>query len=423
MVPERGDGKEKGFTDPANWETFDLTPAVTDRPGYASVVTVGGDVYFIPFFASPGANQSVAVRYETSGDFADPESWTTFDVGESIVVEHTGYGGGVSDGRYCYLAPANDGGIMHGEVVRYDTRSEFTDPDAWMAFDPGRAGVGDDPDGYEGNPAFDGRYVYFAPHMHDAGDPRGEVLRYDTRAEFADPGSWTVFDPVRVEHEDDVHGFYGTVFDGRYVHFLPFNADDEGGLGGELVRYDTGRAFDDPASWSAFDPRKRGVGEEGVAITDGAFDGRYLYLPPARRNGPVFGGAVLRYDTRGALRDRSSWSVFGPAEEGVVTDRWGYFGAVAHERYVYFSPGLKGAGRGAHCEVLRYDIRGEFTEPRSWTVFDPGAAGVGERPGGYTYATVADGHLYFAPLATEFGDGHVDTHGEVLRYVLPESRN
>lgn len=50
---------------------------------------------------------------------------------------------------------------------------------------------------------------------------------------------WEAIDPKHSEFEDEIHGFYGTAFDGRLVCCLPVIEDDQGGLGGEVVRYDT----------------------------------------------------------------------------------------------------------------------------------------------------------------------------------------
>jgi len=71
---------------------------------------------------------------------------------------------------------AGDG--RHGEVLRYDMKEAFDDPNSWAAFDPGAHGVGNNPKGYCLG-VFDGQYVYFALHRNKS-QYHGEVLRYDT---------------------------------------------------------------------------------------------------------------------------------------------------------------------------------------------------------------------------------------------------
>jgi len=62
---------------------------------------------------------------------------------------------------------------------------------SWTAFDPGESGIGNDLDGYAGG-AYDGRYVYFAPYFNGSAYS-GEVLRYDTQAEFGSTAAGRVW--------------------------------------------------------------------------------------------------------------------------------------------------------------------------------------------------------------------------------------
>jgi hypothetical protein len=82
------------------------------------------------------------------------------------------------DGRYLYFVSYYNGTDRHGELLRYDTRADFKSPSSWVAFDPGTAGVGIDTDGYIGA-VFDGRYAYFAAYYNGT-VYHSEMLRYDT---------------------------------------------------------------------------------------------------------------------------------------------------------------------------------------------------------------------------------------------------
>jgi hypothetical protein len=59
-----------------------------------------------------------------------------------------GYLGAVFDGQYVYFVPDYNGTAEHGEVLRYNTTTDFASASSWSAYDAGTNGVGSDPDGY-----------------------------------------------------------------------------------------------------------------------------------------------------------------------------------------------------------------------------------------------------------------------------------
>ena len=136
---------------------------------------------------------------------------------------------------------------------------------------------------------FDGRYVYFVPHLRQDGSNimSGEVLRLDTTAEFAAPQSWSVFDPGDHGVGTAPDGFGGAVFDGRYIYFVPLDAAGRGaGYNGEVIRYDTQSDFGQVSSWSAYDSAVHGTVVEPHGYIEAAYDGRYVYFGPYMRSGP-----------------------------------------------------------------------------------------------------------------------------------------
>src|SRR4051812_11456285 len=118
-----------------------------------------------------------------------------------------GFSGAVSDGQFIYYAPLNNGGFF-GQVVRYDPQRAFDDPTAWSGFDTTRIDAGSR--GFV-DAVFDGRYLYLVPFCR--GEHHGQVTRYDTRAAFDDPASWSAFDTMTVH--PDSRGFVSGCFDGR----------------------------------------------------------------------------------------------------------------------------------------------------------------------------------------------------------------
>src|SRR5207244_3033691 len=104
------------------------------------------------------------------------------------------------------------------------------------------------------------------------------VVRYDAKASFTSPSSWSAFDVATVTA--GATGFFGAAFDARYVYFIPwFNT----AYSGVVARYDSLGSFSAAGSWSTFDVATVNAGAAG--FIGAAFDGRYLYLAPNRNPG------------------------------------------------------------------------------------------------------------------------------------------
>ena len=192
-------------------------------------------MYFVPSIGDSG--KSEVLRYDTTANFQSADSWSTFDAGASGVgVDPVGFAQAIFDGRYVYFVPLKAVNGYHGEVLRYDTTANFQSADSWSTFDAGANGVGVDATGYAGA-VFDGKYVYFVP-LYNGSFYHGEVLRYDTSSNFQSAESWSTFDADANGVGSDPVGFEGAVFDGKYVYFVPWK-DSTGNYHGEVLRYDT----------------------------------------------------------------------------------------------------------------------------------------------------------------------------------------
>jgi hypothetical protein len=395
-----------GFRNVCSWQVYDPGDhgVGNDPDGYHDAVFDGRYLYFVPYKNEGSSFSGEVLRFDTAGAFSDTASWTTYDPGAHGVGSHPdGYTSAISDGRYVYFVPWADVSGYHGEVLRYDTLAEFADTSSWIAYDPGAHGVGNDPDGYRGG-AFDGRYIYFAP-TYNGTRFHGEVLRLDTTGDFTDVSSWATYDAGDHGVGTDPDGYSYASFDGRYVYFSPYHNGTA--YHGEVLRYDVAGGFSDAASWSTYDPGQHGVGDDPDGYPGTVFDGRYVYFVPYN-NGTSYHGEVLRYDTSGDFLDVSAWATFDAKDHGVGDDPTGYCGAVFDDRYVYFVPAYNAGGD--HAEVLRYDTLGEFAEASSWFAFDPKDHEVGGENRGYRGGTFDGRFVYFAPA------GYPVPHGEVLRY-------
>ncbi len=283
------------FGDAASWQTFD--PGALG--GYSGAVFAKGYVYFVPY---KNSHSGEVLRYDTTGDFSSPASWETFNAKDAPLSAKGGYQGAVFDGQqYIYFVPYNGDDDWHGEVLRYDTDQEFTEASSWEKCDVvallGAKG------GYWGG-VFDGeQYIYFVPFANGNGVMHGEVLRFDTLDPdgFCDAESWLFYDPGADRVGTDPDGYNRAVFDGQYVYFVP--DQNEGGSAnkhGEVLRYDTSCDFTDPSAWKTFDYGERCAGEcdDPDGYAGAVFVAPYIYFAPWY-NGTEYHGEVLRYDTTG----------------------------------------------------------------------------------------------------------------------------
>ena len=381
------------FEDFRFWDSYDAGAQGlgTAPDGYTGAVFDGRYIYFVPFLNSV-SNHGEVLRYDTLGQFGSLSSWAAYDPGANGVgTDPDGYLGGAFDGRYVYFSPYRDGVDIHGEVLRYDTQGDFANVASWAAYDPGTNGVGGDPDGYT-DAIFDGRYLYFVP-FHNGSFIHGEVLRYDTQGVFAGTAAWATYYPKAHGVGTDAEGYTGGVFDGRYVYFVPDHNGSE--YHGEVLRYDTTANFVTAASWTTFDPGANGVGTDPDGYAGAVFDDRYIYFVPFH-NGTENHGEVLRYDTQGTFTSAAAWTAYDPGANGVGTDPDGYQRGAFDGRYVYFAP--VNNGTETYGEVLRLDTYGSFNAVGSWSTFDPGERCVGTDPDGYRGAVFDQRYIYFVPF-------------------------
>ena len=376
---------------PTEFSTYDAG-GTDGQPtqGFFGAIFDGRYVYFAPQCNNEGRHGH-ALRYDTHQAFGEAEAWQAYDAGITEGLRTTGFYGAVFDGRFVYYIPRFDGESHHSRVLRLDTAGEFADAESWSAFDAGR------PISCQGA-AFDGRYVYFAPGMHQQDGPSGCVLRFDSRAPFHHSSSWIWYD-VAATDGLDCRCFDGALFDGRHVYFVPLN-------GGPVVRYDPNLAFDESRAWEAFDTSAL---DRFAACVGAVFDGRRIYFVPYAHD------AVVCYDTESDFRDEKSWTIFTPGMVDGLACR-GYDGAVFDGRWVSFIPFWDGESTsdGFHARLLRCDTTGDFTSPESWQAAD-GSQLAPPNPGGFNGGAFDGRFIYMAPWRQNDPAGEICAHGQVLR--------
>lgn len=273
---------KQSLTSQSAWNTFDIQALDGGPCACASAVFDGKYVTFMP---APAAT-SIATRFDTGGSFTGVIHWSTFDT--STLLDGGGkifsVGGGVSDGQHVYDSP-----LWTHKGHRIDP-SAFSSPAGWETIDVATTlGLADASSfGFIGA-AYVAGFVYYVPH----GNP-SLVARYDKGQAFGAASAWSTFDTTTLD--PNAVGFYGAVYDGRFLYFLPQCSGGAPGSCGKfpeiLVRYDTQSSFTAPSSWSTFDIRS--VFSKLYGFHGAVFDGKYIYFIPG--SGSV--GLVARFEAK-----------------------------------------------------------------------------------------------------------------------------
>ncbi len=308
-----------------------------------------------------------------------------------------GYFGAVCDGRYVYFVPEQhgEGGYpTHGNVLRLDTLSDFRDPSSFSAYDAGHT-QGLQTRGYYGA-VFDGRYVYFVPRQIDMDLYHSRVLRLDTTGDFHDPASWDAHDV------GEAHSQQSAVFDGRYIYFCPgFSGDPhkEDEYCGRVIRYDTRAGFHDPSAYVSIDMTTF-LGKQAACFDGGAFDGRYVYFVP------LYKGYAVRYDTQAPFDSPEAWQGYDVRPHGFKLA----VGAVFDGTWLYYCA-------YGHGTIVRFDTGRDFDDAGAWESMDADHTD-GLRTTGFDGGFFDGRFVYFQPFFLHVGPGPRDNrfHAHYLRY-------
>lgn len=250
---------------------------------------------------------------------------------------------------------------------------------------------------------FDGRYVYFSPQRygHESDSTHGYALRYDTQKIFKDSTSWEAYDAGSTDGLL-TRGHYGAVFDGRYVYFVPRGKNYSGKTGSFNEFQSNLLRYDTHMNFK--NSGSWAAYDMGVDVSkqSAAFDGRYIYFCPGYEHdgqGNITGSSkIIRFDTESPFKVPSSYRTLD-VNTICRAEKGNYDGAAFDGRYVYFVPLVSGV-------VLRYDTTGDYEAGESWSTYDAKPLGMQMNVG-----AMFDGrYLYFAA----YGNGvivRLDTHG------------
>jgi hypothetical protein len=254
----RLDARVTGRCDaPGRWSTFSIVGG-DGGSTFTGGVRAGTHIYF------PPNRQSAALSLDLTGDFLDAGSWTTFDLTIKGKTQALCLGG-ASDDRWLFFAP-NSTDPTVATFTRYDLNAPFTDANAWSMWTPpgslARAFAGT---------VFDGHYVYLVAVSSDE-----NLVRLDPQKSIEGTSAWDFFSAPAALFADagGLVSFAGGTYDGRYVYLAP--APNWPPF---VTRFDTRASSDAGASaWSVFDTGTLHPGAHGYF--GAVFDGAYVYFVP-----------------------------------------------------------------------------------------------------------------------------------------------
>jgi|GEM_PF-2352455 len=304
-----------------------------------------------------------------------------------------------------WVKPKHNNGSNRPETFvskqKFSELDDFTNKANWEVYDATNESGANDVRGFVGG-VFDGRYIYGSPWWKGGEqETSGKILRYDTQSEFGTTDSWEVYDAENQFGNGNIRGLEGAVFDGRYIYFVPLHY--EGIYFGQVLRYDSQKPFGDQSSWEVFDAEPLDPAGRLKGFVGAVYDGNYIYFVP---NPFKPHAKMLRYDTRLDFNSESSWSIFdlSTLQQHNYSGK-GFFGAVFDGKYIYFVPFVNDGA------ILRLDTGKDFFSESAWTtVTFPEIFPYYFR---YNFAGAAfDGRfVYFSPI----NQGTIvryDTHGD-----------
>ncbi|MBS0625615.1 MAG: hypothetical protein JSS32_06160 [Verrucomicrobia bacterium] len=363
---------------------FDMRAAVNSNSvAFQGAVFDGRYVYFVPNQNGLGGGNGQISRYDTQLPFGASASYSIFDMSANVSTLCNSYNGGVFDGRYVYFTPSGLVFTFAAQFVRFDTTLPFSSSLSYAIFDP--FALNTQTSFFYGG-VFDGKYVYYVPGV-GVGTSSGLVVRYDSTLPFNVTASYAVFDTT-VNVDPFSFGFGGGVYDGRYLYLVPsllFTGS------GQITRYDTTLSFTSSSSYAVFN-MKTNVNSLCGGFFGGVFDGRYIYFAPAY-NGLSRSGLIARYDSQGTFTSASNYATFD-SKANINSMSRGYRGAIFDGRYVYFVPNYN--GNTSNAQILRFDSTFSFTSNSSYTAFNLGIS-INSLAAGFYGGVFDGRYIYLSP--------------------------
>jgi hypothetical protein len=213
------------FDDPGSYEYVEINlAAAPNAKGFDGGLVLGNYAYLIPYYNQNIVKRNgnlvrIDLSDDSTAEFQNPANYTSFNLASLDPLGETiGYRQATTDGRYIYLAPYWNNKVKHGKFLRYDTSLDFNDPNSYEWFDLQAEFV--DPELITfGDIVYDGsRYIILVPFF--GYNFNSKLVIYDTQAPFRDTNSYQIVDLESFSPYGK--DFYGGVINGDYIYLIPY---------------------------------------------------------------------------------------------------------------------------------------------------------------------------------------------------------
>lgn len=329
-------------------------------------------------------------------ELADKERWSTFAIHRELSSELSGFFGAAFDGRYLYLAPhgsplkPNGPSVNSGRALRYDTTKPFARGDGWVDFDAGVFAPNLSTQHRGAIVAKD--RVFYVPGTVKGQEPPPAYLLAHPAGEATQFTDRSSWTAQNLYSEEHKRfGYFGGAFDGRYVYLAPNEWTPPDTTETRVLRIDSQFGMGEDAAYADAVLAKAEPGFQAQRFAGGAFDGRYVYFVPGE------GGdsrQLVRLDAKAA-----SLSAIEHYDLGEVDPtRTRFCGAVFDGRYLYLPPqsvGNEPYGSLPASKALRFDTTLPIGQKGSWESFDLKA--LSDDATGFCGGQFDGHYVYFAP--------------------------
>lgn len=274
------------FTDPSSWDFQDTQQFNGGSRGFVSGAFDGKYLYFAPYRTALDDYSGLVTRYDVAGGFSEPGSWEFFDVSE-LGSSLRGFHGAIFHKGFIIFVPyAREDRTFHGNLVRYQTSGLFADSDSWSFID--LEGINPRARGFVGGTSLGGS-IYLAPYF-DGRDRSGLVaIGHAFSGGDVANSDWHFVD-AEVFHPQS-RGFFGAIAVGEAVYFIPHCLDGEV-YHGLLTKMDSEIDSISSRAWSFRDIRE--IDRLTGGFMGGVFAEGWIYLAPFENSPGSRHGRVAR---------------------------------------------------------------------------------------------------------------------------------
>lgn len=331
-------------------------------------------------------------------ELADKERWSTFAIHRELSSELSGFFGAAFDGRYLYLAPhgsplkPNGPSVNSGRALRYDTTKPFARGDGWVDFDAGVFAPNLSTQ-HRGAIVAKDRVFYVPGTVNGQAPPPAYLLAHPSGESTPFAAPSSWTAQNLYSPERNRFGYFGGAFDGRYLYFAPAEfVPSSSDLRTRITRYDTRLGMANPSAYADIDVVTVPNGYRAQQFAGAAFDGRHVYFVPSTGSEVR---RIARFDTNAEWVE-PSLEHYDLGE--VDPTRTRFCGAVFDGRYLYLPPqsvGNEPYGSLPASKALRFDTTLPIGQKASWESFD--LSNVSPGATGFCGGQFDGRYVYFAP--------------------------